>query len=194
MGDATLDRYHQLRQAGHQVKPVGWVQRQFELIQGQSKRIRQRAAGVAAGGVLLSGVVLAATNLPNKEEPSFSPNSPTTTESVVTEAADMAVSNKAYATYMVSGRILNEAGKPLVGATVLDRTTGQGVSTNAEGMYQLRMPQGQAVRLQYAYAGYQEEELNLSKAGEVSLTLLPVKSQESSSRLQRWWKRAITRR
>lgn len=194
VGDATLERYHQLRQAGHSVKPIGWVQRQFELIQGQSKRIRQRAASVAVGGVLLSGVVLAATSLPDKATPSFSANLPTTAESVTTDAADMAASSLSFATYTVSGRILDEEGKPLVGATVLDRSTGQGVSTNSEGVYQLRMPQGRAARLQYAYAGYQEEELNLNKAGEVSLTLVPVEKQIVPSRLQRWWKHVVARR
>ncbi|HLK96892.1 MAG TPA: carboxypeptidase-like regulatory domain-containing protein [Hymenobacter sp.] len=194
VGDATLERYHQLRRAGHSVKPIGWVQRQFDLIQGQSKRIRQRAASVAVGGVLLSGVVLAATNLPAKEEPGLSAKLPTTAESVTTDAADMAASNLAFATYTVSGRILNEEGKPLIGATVLDRATGQGVSTNSEGVYQMRVPQGRAARLQYAYAGYQEEELNLNKAGEVSLTLMPVEKQVVPSRLQRWWKHMVARR
>jgi hypothetical protein len=182
MGDAALERYHQLRQARHQVKPVGWVHRHFELLQGQSQSIRQRAAGVATVGVLLSGVVLAATNLPNKGEPGFSASLPATAETAVAEAAKVAASNAAYATYTVSGRILNEKGQPLIGATVLDRTTGQGVSTNAEGKYQSRMPQEQAVRLQYAYAGYQEEELNLNRAGEVSLTLVPAAKQERSSK------------
>ena len=58
----------------------------------------------------------------------------------------------------------------------------------------MRVPQGRAARLQYAYAGYQEEELNLNKAGEVSLTLMPVEKQVVPSRLQRWWKHMVARR
>ena len=107
----------------------------------------------------------------------------------------MAASTAASATYTVSGHILNEEGKPLVGATIIDRTTGHGVTTDAEGTYRLRMPQGKAAKLQYAYAGYQEEELNLDKASEVSLTLLPTYEKAAhTSRLKRWWNQAIARR
>ena len=185
-GDAMLTRYYQLRQDGHHVKPVGWVQRQFELLQGQAKRIRQRAASIALGGLLLSGAVLASSSLPNQGKDMLAANL------APEESAAAANTMAAYASYTVSGRILDEEGSPLVGATILDRTTGRGASTNAEGMYQLRLPQGKAVRLQYAYAGYQEEELNLDKAGEVSLTLVPVEKEKAPSRLQRLWKKLTT--
>ncbi|RZK50345.1 MAG: hypothetical protein EOO59_15965, partial [Hymenobacter sp.] len=41
-----------------------------------------------------------------------------------------------------SGRIIDEAGQPLVGATVLLKGTGRGASTDANGDYSLPVPLG----------------------------------------------------
>lgn len=192
MGTATLERFNQMHQTGHQVKPIGWVQRQFELVKAQPKRIRQRATAVAVVGMMISGMVMASSGLPTKSKSLIVTGTPIATEA---SALEMAASTAASATYTVSGRILNEDGKPLVGATIIDRTTGRGVSTDAEGTYRLRMPQGKAAKLQYAYAGYQDEELNLNKAGEVSLTLVPTYGKAAhTSRLKRWWNQAVARR
>ncbi len=183
MGSAALERFNQLHQTGHQVKPIGWVQRQFESMKAQPKRIRQRAVAVAIVGLLLSGMVMAASG-------------PASNPGLSTAASALAAPNAAaFATYTVSGRILDEDGKPLVGATVIDRTTGRGVGTNAEGDYLLRIPQGQAAKLQYAYAGYQAEELSLGEGREVSLMLLPAgKKAAHPSRFKRWWNQAVARR
>lgn len=195
MGTAALERFTQMHQTGHQVKPIGWVQRQFELVKAQPKRIRQRAAAVAVVGMMISGMVMASSGLPSKSKVLAAAGTPNVTEASTLEMAASAAA-AATATYTVSGRILNEDGKPLVGATIIDRTTGRGVSTNAEGLYRLRMPQGKAAKLQYAYAGYQDEEMTLSKAGEVSLTLVPTyeKAAPTTSRLKRWWNQVVARR
>jgi len=184
-GDATLQRYYELKQSGHAVKPIGWVQRQFDLIRTEPQRFRRRATSLVAGSALLGGAVFAGTNLPTA----------VTAEAVPTEVpaalleiagSESAAGEAAAALRMttVRGRILDENGKPLVGATVLDKTSGRGVSTDASGNYSLPVAAAQTPLLQYAYAGYGEEEVQLKSRGTYNVTLLP---REAAPKKRRWW-------
>ena len=85
----------------------------------------------------------------------------------------------------VAGQILDENGKPLVGATVWVKGTSMGVSTDAQGRYNLRMAAGRPTTLQYAYAGYNEEEVMRSKGGTANVTLLPRGKQARATK-KRW--------
>lgn len=183
-GDATLRRYYELTQSGHAVKPLGWVARQFELIRTEPQRFRRRAASLVAGSALLGGAVFANTNLPTS----------TITASAVPTAtlpAELLESTESAATPMalrmksVRGRILDENGKPLVGATVIDKVSGHGVSTNASGNYILVVPASQAPVLQYGYAGYSEEEVQVPVGSTYNTTLVPRKVQVKK---RAWWK------
>lgn len=177
-GDATLRRYFELNQAGHAVKPIGWVQRQFDLIRTEPQRFRRRAASLVAGSVLVGGAVFAGANLPTAPAEDLPTAIPTElVESASSEAAAMRVMT-------VRGRILDENGNPLIGATVLDRTSGRGVSTDASGSYSLAVAGGQAPVLQYGYAGYNEEEVRLKGRGTYNVTLLP---REATAKKRRWW-------
>ncbi|QNH62348.1 carboxypeptidase-like regulatory domain-containing protein [Hymenobacter sediminicola] len=177
-GDATLRRYFELNQAGHAVKPIGWVQRQFDLIRTEPQRFRRRAASLVAGSVLVGGAVFAGANLPTAP----SENLPTETPTELVEAA----SAEAAALRMTSvrGRILDENGKPLIGATVLDKSSGRGVTTDASGNYVLPVAANQAPLLQYGYAGYSEEEVQMKGRGTHNVTLLP---REAAAKKRRWW-------
>jgi hypothetical protein len=176
-GDGILRRYYEMKQLGHTVKPMGWVGRQFELIRTEPQRFRRRATSLVAGSALLGGAVFAGTNLPTDN---------TRTDIVATEMpAELSAtaSSEASAMHMttVRGRILDEKGQPLVGATVIDKTSGRGVSTDVAGNYSLPVSAGQTPLLQYGYAGYEEEELKVR--GTQNVTLLP---REKSAK-KHWW-------
>lgn len=180
LADATLRRFYELKNNGHQVKPVGWVQRQFELIRTEPERFRRRAATLVVGTALLGSAVFAGTNLPTANTPTD--NLPTLTADDLTAEAG---ADKAVRLVNVRGRILDENGRPLVGATVLRKGTRTGVSTDATGSYTLRVPAGQANTLQYAYAGYREEEMRILGGRTEDVTLLPREAAPAKTK-KRW--------
>ncbi|MBD2713715.1 carboxypeptidase-like regulatory domain-containing protein [Microvirga sp. STR05] len=73
----------------------------------------------------------------------------------------------------VRGRVLNEEGKPLVGATVVWKGSPYGVSTDSDGRYQLPLAAGRTVIL-VGYAGYTDEEITVRGGGIQNVTLLPT--------------------
>ena len=119
---------------------------------------------------------MAGTRLPSHNLPTNT--MPTNTEMAAVEAAgSAAVTAKAVAaaTRMVTvqGRILNEKGQPLVGATVLRKGTHHGASTDANGNYALQVPASEATTatLQYGYAGYNDQEMKATSATFQGVTL-----------------------
>jgi len=182
-GDATLRRYYELKQSGHSVKPTGWVYRQFELIRTEPQRFRRRATSLVAGSALLGGAVFAGTNLPTSNMPTEAV--PTEVASAMSaEASSEAMAASAMRMTSVKGRILDENGKPLVGATVIDKTSGRGVSTDASGNYVLPVLASSTPLIQYGYAGYGEEEVQLKSRGTYNVTLVP---REVSPKKRSWW-------
>ncbi|MCC3157633.1 carboxypeptidase-like regulatory domain-containing protein [Hymenobacter sp. 15J16-1T3B] len=179
LADETLRRFYDMKNAGHSVKPVGWVQRQFDLIRTEPERFRRRAAAMVMGGALIGGAVFAGTNLPTA-------NTPTDNLPAVTESVEASNSEAASALRMtaVRGRILDENGRPLVGATVLHKGTSTGVSTDANGVYTLRVPVGQKATLQYAYGGYAEEEMQVRAGATENVTLVPRAPERAAKK--RW--------
>ena len=56
--------------------------------------------------------------------------------------------------HCISGYVMDAASREtLIGATILDRNTGQGCATNNYGYYSLTLPEG-AVDLQFSFVGY----------------------------------------
>jgi hypothetical protein len=72
-----------------------------------------------------------------------------------------------------AGRIIDEAGQPLVGATVMLKGTTRGTSTDANGDYALPVPLGLNTFV-VAYTGYQEEIAQSRDGQPLTVTLLPV--------------------
>jgi hypothetical protein len=182
--DATLRRFYEMNNQGQQVRPVGWVQRQFEMIRTEPQRFRQRAAAMLVGSALIGGAVFAGTNTPSTPTENF----PITADATVTEAeaAEASAANMAAVRVVtMRGRILNEDGKPLVGATVLDRANRRGVSTDQDGNYAIVVPANKTTQLQYAYAGYKEEEILLTGKKSYDITLLP--RTEAKTKKHHWW-------
>ncbi|WP_167855707.1 carboxypeptidase-like regulatory domain-containing protein [Hymenobacter fodinae] len=180
--DATLRRFYELKGQGQHVRPVGWVQRQFEMIRTEPQRFRQRAAALLVGSALLGGAVFAGTNTPTEN---FPVTADATTSAEAESAEALAANAAAGRVVTMRGRILNEDGQPLVGATVLDRANRRGVSTDREGNYAIVVPANQATQLQYAYAGYKEEEVLLTGKKSYDITLLP--RTDAKTKKPHWW-------
>ncbi|RZK30982.1 MAG: hypothetical protein EOO63_05305 [Hymenobacter sp.] len=180
--EETYYRFHTLQGNGHAVRPVGWVRQQLTQIQTEPARFRQRAGGLLVVAALLSGAVFAANHpvASTSAQPMAAASSPTATEEL--EAAPAGTNALKMTT--VNGRILNEDGHPLVGATVLDKKSGRGVSTGADGKYSLVIPDNQALNLQFGYGGYSEEEVQVKGRSVQNVTLLPRADQP---RKHRWW-------
>jgi len=76
-------------------------------------------------------------------------------------------------TRIQAGRVLDESGQPLVGATVLLRGTTHGTSTDATGGYMLEVPRGENTFV-VGYAGYENETASSRDGQPLTVTLLPV--------------------
>jgi hypothetical protein len=77
-----------------------------------------------------------------------------------------------------SGRIIDEAGEPLVGATVLLKGTTRGASTDANGNYFLAVPLGTNTFV-FGYSGYQDEVAQSRDGQPLTVTLLPTARPEA---------------
>lgn len=157
LGTQTWQRFHEMEKTGEQVQAVGWMQHQMTRMQTSSQRVRRQALAAVAGLALVGGAVFAGTT-PTKL-PADGDLAPTSTTRMAT----------------VRGKILDENGRPLVGATVLEKSSSRGVSTNADGEYTLTVPAGRPTTLAYGYGGYIGEELQVSGQGRAldNVTLVP---------------------
>jgi hypothetical protein len=79
-----------------------------------------------------------------------------------------------------AGRVLDESGQPLVGATVLLRGTTKGTSTDITGGYSLEVPAGDNI-LVVGYGGYEDEIATTHNAQPLTVTLLPKPGATMSS-------------
>jgi hypothetical protein len=172
---STVTRWHQLQHEETAPAP-SWVQQQLAFIREQPQRFRRRALSLVTVGALLAGVSMAATTRPAIVLPISKLPVATALPAVASLEAVAAPSAAAAAsrTVVLRGRILNEKGLPLAGATVLRKGTAQGTSTDAQGNYSLRVPADGQATLQYGYGGYHEQEVTASQAaaGE-AVTLQP---------------------
>ncbi|UOQ51319.1 carboxypeptidase-like regulatory domain-containing protein [Hymenobacter cellulosivorans] len=99
----------------------------------------------------------------------------TTTEvAPVPEAAapEVAAAPVEPANVTLSGRILDENGRPLAGATVLVKGSRKGTGTDANGNYTLEVPAGDNT-LVYGYGGYQDQEMRARGGQPLNVTLTP---------------------
>jgi CarboxypepD_reg-like domain len=76
------------------------------------------------------------------------------------------------ATVTVSGKIEDENGRPLVGATVLLKGSSKGTSTDANGNYTMEVPSGDNTFI-YGYGGYDDEVVRNTGSKPVNVTLTP---------------------
>lgn len=88
------------------------------------------------------------------------------------------------ATRTQAGRVLDENGHPLIGATVLLRGSTKGTSTDANGNYSLEVPAGENT-FAIGYGGYQDETAVSRDAQPLNVTLLPTPSSKIKGRRTR---------
>ena len=88
-------------------------------------------------------------------------------------AVPVAAPAAAPANVMMTGKIEDENGRPLVGATVLLKGSSKGTSTDANGNYTLEVPGGNDNTLVYGYGGYDDEVLRANGSKPMNVTLTP---------------------
>lgn len=170
---STVTRWHQLRDTEAAAAP-NWVQQQMKFIREQPQRFRRRALSLVMVSALVAGVSMAASNRPTNVLPLIKVTTASTLPASLETMAAPSAAPAATRTLVVHGRILNEKGQPLAGATVLRKGTTQGTSTDAQGNYSLRVPADGAATLQYGYGGYTEQEVAATYATASSnVTLQP---------------------
>jgi hypothetical protein len=98
---------------------------------------------------------------------------PMTESATEVEAPAVITAPAAPAYFTLSGRILDENGRPLAGATVLLKGSRKGTGTDANGNYTLEVPAGEN-HLVYGYGGYQDQEVRTRGSQPVNVTLLPT--------------------
>ena len=174
----TWQRFHDMQQTGEMVQSVGWMQRQLDLVRTSPKRVRRQAASLVAVATLVGGAVFANT-VPAAIPPAAPTNATTNApaEPLLTEASAIRM-------VTVRGKILDENGHPLAGATVLEKGTRRGVSTNAEGNYTLLVPAGLPTTLAYGYGGYADDEIRVSGNTVENRTLVPAA--KPARKAKRW--------
>jgi hypothetical protein len=182
-GGEAFQRFHSLQTKGHDVRPVGWLQQQLHLIRTEPARFRQRAGSLLLVGVLVSGAVFATTTSKSVIRPTVG------VVPSVEASAPLAEDASANALEMASlstvkGRILDENGRPLIGATIIDKLSGRGVSTDATGKYTLTVPAHRPAQLQFGYGGYTEEIVQVVGRSEQNVTLLP---RTDMPKKRHWW-------
>ena len=77
------------------------------------------------------------------------------------------------ASVAVTGKIEDENGRPLVGATVLLKGSNRGTSTDANGNYTLEVPGGNDNVLVYGYGGYDDEIVRSRTSQSLNVVLTP---------------------
>ena len=148
---SVVTRWHQLQATEEATVAPNWVNRQVQFIRQQPQRFRRRALSFGLVGLLLAGASMAANHLPASKLPAAGMPAAMAGFGVApaAEAASEILEISKVRTILLHGRILNEKGQPLAGATVLQKGTAYGTSTDANGNYSLRVPAGSQTTLQY---------------------------------------------
>ena len=83
---------------------------------------------------------------------------------------DKAVVADAYIAKVITGRVTNEAGDPLVGVSVLIQGTSRGTTTNANGVFSISADPGET--LEFSFIGYKLSSIKLGNEDNVAVKLL----------------------
>jgi hypothetical protein len=164
---SVVTRWHDLQADENTAAAPTWVGRQLQSMREQPQRFRRRATSFVLLSALIAGASMAAS-LPTSKLPVS--KLPAATEAFAEEMAPEATMARMV---VLHGRILNEKGLPLAGATVLQKGTAYGTSTDANGSYSLRVLAGSQATLQYGYGGYTEQEVKAANATTTAVVLQP---------------------
>lgn len=76
------------------------------------------------------------------------------------------VSTGLFAQYTVSGTVQDEAGGPLIGASVIVKGTATGTITDVDGKFELRVPEN-ATALEFSFTGFTTQTVGISRTNNV---------------------------
>ena len=71
----------------------------------------------------------------------------------------------------VTGTVLDETGEPLIGATVLQKNSSNGTSTDLDGKFKLSVPA--KAKLVFSYVGYTTQEISVNGQTDLKVTMKP---------------------
>lgn len=74
---------------------------------------------------------------------------------------------------VLTGRIRNEEGQPLAGATVYLQGSAVAVTTDGQGIFSLEVPAAGKKTLRYGYGGYQDRDVIVSSSAPLTMSLHP---------------------
>lgn len=77
----------------------------------------------------------------------------------------------------VSGKVTDEKGAPVDGATVLLKGTSVGVTTNAEGVFTIKVPNAGGI-LVVSHVGFVDQEVAIGNKSNLNITLISSKSEQ----------------
>jgi hypothetical protein len=174
---SVVTRWHQIQSDEVVAIAPGWVGKQLQFIREQPQRFRRRAMSMIAICAMLAGASMAANRLPASNLPTM-----TLSTSAMAASSPMALEASMNRTMLLHGRILNEKGQPMAGATVMHKGTSNVTSTDADGNYSLRVPANSHATLQYGYGGYTEQEMQASSVASVA----PVVLQPKATKRHHW--------
>lgn len=86
------------------------------------------------------------------------------------KATDPEVKNSDVQTREISGQVLDEAGIPLAGASILVENTKNGVFTDFDGKYKINVSATDKV-LVFSFLGFETQKFNLTSSNKVNITL-----------------------
>ena len=98
----------------------------------------------------------------------------------VTPVASGLPKNESQADEKIKGRITDESGNPLAGASVQVKGTGKGVNTDANGNFEINVPENAAKILVISFVGMQEKEVDITgkQVIQVSMSKQDTEQQE----------------
>ena len=77
----------------------------------------------------------------------------------------------AYAQRTIQGTVKDEAGEPLIGATVFVKGTSTGTIADIEGKYSLTIPNGSTIVV-FSYTGFETQEIEVGNTSEINVVLV----------------------
>lgn len=125
---------------------------------------------------LLGGSLLANPALAN--DPTGKINKASTEKAAAPVAAEVSAvvpmsTTAAAATLTLTGRIRNEEGQPLAGATVYLQGSDLAVTTDTEGKFIIEVPAAGKKTLRYGYGGYQDRDVIIGTSAPLTMSLQP---------------------
>ncbi|MEL7121156.1 MAG: TonB-dependent receptor [Bacteroidota bacterium] len=78
---------------------------------------------------------------------------------------------------ILRGKVLDEKGYGLAGATILVKESGQGTISNENGTFSIPVPNNQPVVLVLSFVGYETLEVPITSVGNIEVALTPISTQ-----------------